>query len=276
MLTNKVVIITGGSSGIGKALAFELGKERCKLIITGRNIDKLEQTSHELSMQGIENHYLVADSSSEYDNKRIVAEAIYHYGRIDIVINNAGITMRSMFEDADIDATIRKVMDINFFGTVYLTQAALPYIKKAKGTIVGISSIAGFRGLPVRSGYSASKFAVNGFLEAIRTELLHTGVNVLTACPGFTSSNIRFAAIDAHGEVSQETVRDEQKMMSSEECAMHIVKAIKKRKRSIILTNEGKLTVWLNKWFPRLVDKLVFTTLSKEKNSPLKQISEIH
>ncbi len=141
---------------------------------------------------------------------------------------------------------------------------------------MGISSIAGFRGLPVRSGYSASKFAVNGFLEAIRTELLHTGVNVLTACPGFTSSNIRFAAIDAHGEVSQETVRDEQKMMSSEECAMHIVKAIKKRKRSIILTNEGKLTVWLNKWFPRWVDKLVYTTLSKEKNSPLKQISEIH
>lgn len=276
MLTDKVVIITGGSSGIGKALAFELGKERCKLIITGRNLDNLEQTSHELSIKGIENHYIVADSSLEYDNKRIVAEAIYQYGRIDIVINNAGITMRSMFEDADIDATIRKVMDINFFGTVYLTQAALPYIKKSKGTIVGISSIAGFRGLPVRSGYSASKFAVNGFLEAIRTELLHTGVNVLTACPGFTSSNIRFAAIDAHGEVSQETVRDEQKMMSSEECAMHIVKAIKKRKRSIILTNEGKLTVWLNKWFPRWVDKLVYTTLSKEKNSPLKQISEIH
>ena len=276
MLTNKVVIITGGSSGIGKALAFELGKEHCRLIITGRNIDKLEQTSHELSMQGFENHYIVADSSLEYDNKRIVAEAIYHYGIIDIVINNAGITMRSMFEDANIDATIRKVMDINFFGTVYLTQAALPYIKKSKGTIVGISSIAGFRGLPVRSGYSASKFAVNGFLEAIRTELLNTGVNVLTACPGFTSSNIRFAAIDAHGEVSQETVRDEKKMMSSKECAMHIVKAIKKRKRSIILTNEGKLTVWLNKWFPRLVDKLVFTTLSKEKNSPLKQTSEIH
>ncbi|MFY7910875.1 MAG: SDR family oxidoreductase [Emticicia sp.] len=276
MLKDKVVIITGGSSGIGKALAFELGKEHCKLIITGRNIDKLEQTSHELSMQGIENHYLVADSSLEYDNKRIVAEAIYHYGKIDILINNAGITMRSMFEDADIDATIRKVMDINFFGTVYLTQAALPYIKKAKGTIVGISSIAGYRGLPVRSGYSASKFAVNGFLEALRTELLYSGVNVLTACPGFTSSNIRYSAIDAHGEVSQETVRDEQKMMSSEECAMHIVKAIKKRKRSIVLTSEGKLTVWLNKLFPSWVDKLVYTTLAKEKNSPLKQISEIH
>ncbi|AFK05309.1 short-chain dehydrogenase/reductase SDR [Emticicia oligotrophica DSM 17448] len=275
MLKDKVVIITGGSSGIGKALAFELGKEKCKLIITGRNNDKLEQTSHELSMNGIENHYIVADSSLEYDNKRIVAEAIYHYGKIDIVINNAGITMRSMFEDADIDATIRKVMDINFFGTVYLTQAALPYIKKAKGTIVGISSIAGFRGLPVRSGYSASKFAVNGFLEALRTELLYSGVNVLTACPGFTSSNIRFAAIDGHGEVSQETVRDEEKMMSAEECAIHIVKAIKKRKRSIVLTKEGKLTVWLNKLFPSLVDRLVYTNLSKEKNSPLKQASQI-
>ena len=103
MLKDKVAIITGGSSGIGKALAFELGKEQCKLIITGRNSYNLEQTSHELSIRGIENHYLVADSSSEYDNKRIVAEAIYYYGKIDIVINNAGITMRSMFEDADID-----------------------------------------------------------------------------------------------------------------------------------------------------------------------------
>ncbi|WP_238806407.1 SDR family oxidoreductase [Emticicia aquatica] len=273
-MKNKVAIITGGSSGIGKALAFELGKEQCRLIITGRNIDKLELTSHELRSKGIENYYVVADSSVEDDNKRIIAEAIYHYGKIDILINNAGITMRSMFEDADIDATIRKVMDINFFGTVYLTQAALPYIKKSKGTIAGISSIAGFRGLPVRSGYSASKFAVNGFLESLRTELLHTGVNVLTACPGFTSSNIRFAAIDGNGQISKETVRDEEKMMSAEECAKHIVKAIIKRKRSIILTNEGRLTVWLNKFFPSLVDRLVYTTLAKEKNSPLKQLIE--
>lgn len=274
MLKDKVVIISGGSSGIGKALALELGKEQCKIIITGRNLDRLQDASIELSALGIDNHIVVADSSYEHENRRIVAETIYHYGRIDILINNAGITMRSMFEDADIDATIRKVMDINFFGTVYLTQAALPYIKKSKGSIVGISSIAGFRGLPVRSGYSASKFAVNGFLESLRTELLHTGVNVLTACPGFTASNIRFSAIDAHGNISHETVRDESKMMSAEECAFRIVRAIKRRKRSIILTSEGFLTVWLNKLFPGLVDKLVYTTLSKEKNSPLKELHE--
>jgi short-subunit dehydrogenase len=274
MIKDKIVIISGGSSGIGKALALELGKQQCKIIITGRNLDRLQDASIELSANGIDNHIVVADSSIEDDNKRIVAEAIYHYGRIDILINNAGMTMRSMFEDADIDATIRKVMDVNFFGTVYLTQAALPYIKKTKGSIVGISSIAGYRGLPVRSGYSASKFAVNGFLESLRTELLHSGVNVLTACPGFTASNIRYSAIDSTGTISQETVRDESKMMSSEECAYHIVKAIKRRRRSIVLTSEGLLTVWLNKFFPSLLDRLVYTTLSKEKNSPLKEYSE--
>ncbi len=273
MLKNKVAIITGGSSGIGRALANELGKEGCKIIITGRNLDRLQDTSVELSSKGIDNHIVVADSGIEEDNRRIIAETIYHYGKIDIVINNAGMTMRSMFEDVNIDKTIRKVMDVNFYGALYLTQQALPFIKKSKGTIVGISSIAGFRGLPVRSGYSASKFALNGFLEALRTELLHTGVNVLTASPGFTASNIRYAAIDGDGQVSNETVREEEKMMTAEECAIHIVKAIKKRKRSLVLTKEGLLTFWLNKFFPGLVDKLVYTNLSKEKNSPLKEMT---
>ncbi len=273
MLKNKVAIITGGSSGIGRALANELGKEGCKIIITGRNLDRLQDTSVELSSKGIDNHIVVADSGIEDDNRRIVAETIYHYGKIDIVINNAGMTMRSLFEDVNIDKTIRRVMDVNFYGALYLTQQALPYIKKNKGTIVGISSIAGFRGLPVRSGYSASKFALNGFLEALRTELLYSGVNVLTASPGFTASNIRYAAIDGDGHVSNETVREEDKMMSAEECAIHIVRAIKKRKRSLVLTREGKLTYWLNKFFPGLVDKLVYTNLSKEKNSPLKEMT---
>jgi short-subunit dehydrogenase len=122
---------------------------------------------------------------------------------------------------------------------------------------VGISSIAGYRGLPGRSGYSASKFALNGWLESLRTELLDSGVHVLTACPGFTTSNIRVAALNKLGEAQGETPMDESSMMSAEECAQHILRAMENRKRTLILTFNGKRTVFLNKWFPALADKLV-------------------
>lgn len=269
-MRGNVVLITGGSSGIGRALAFSFGKAGGKIVITGRQEAPLREVSHELTAAGIENLALVADVSERADNERMVRETIARFGRLDVLINNAGISMRAMFADADPDV-LRKVMDINFFGTVYATHYALPHLLKTRGSIVGISSIAGYRGLPVRSGYSASKFAMNGFLEALRTELLHEGVHVLTACPGFTTSNIRFTALGASGEVKGETMRDETNMMSAEEVADRILAATKARKRSLILTAQGKLTVFLNKWLPGLMDKLVFNTLAKEKDSPLRR-----
>lgn len=269
-MQQKIVIITGASSGIGRALAFAFGREGASIVICARKADGLQQVSSALSQAGINNLAVVADVSVEDDMKRLVEQAIETYGRIDILINNAGISMRSLVVDTDPEV-FRKVMDINFMGTVYATRYALPYILKTKGSIVGISSIAGYRGLPVRSGYSASKFAMNGFLEALRTELLHSGVHVLTACPGFTTSNIRHAALDEHGQPKGETMRDEENMMSAEECADHILNAVKKRKRELILTAQGKLTVFLNKLLPGLADKLVFNTLAKEKDSPLRK-----
>jgi len=133
----------------------------------------------------------------------------------------------------------------------------LDSVVKNKGSIVGVSSIAGFRGLPGRSGYSASKFAVNGFLESLRTELKDKGVNVMWVCPGFTTSNIRNAALDSKGQSQGESPMDESKMMSAEECAQHILNAIKKRKRTLVLTFNGKRTVFLNKFFPSLADRFV-------------------
>ncbi len=273
MTQNKVFLITGASSGIGRALAFAFGRDGAKLAICARKADALGQVSTELQRAGIDVLALTADVSVEADVKRLIEQTVAHYGRLDGLINNAGITMRSMLIDTD-PAVIQRLMDVNFMGTVYATRYALPHIQRAKGHIVGISSIAGYRGLPVRSGYSASKFAMNGFLEALRTELLHTGVHVLTACPGFTASNIRYAALDAHGQVTGETVRDEGTMMSAEECADHILRAVKTRKRDLVLTTQGKLTVFLNKWLPGLMDRLVYNTLAKEKNSPLKKRSE--
>jgi len=165
--------------------------------------------------------------------------------------------MRALVQDAEIDV-IRKVMDVNFYGAAYCTKFALPSIIERKGTIVGISSVAGYRGLPGRSAYSASKFALQGWLEALRTELLHTGVNVMWVSPGFTTSNIRNAALDSAGNPLSETSMDEGKLMSAEECARHIIHAIEKRKRTLVLTLTGKTTVLLNRLFPSFTDKMVF------------------
>lgn len=267
-MKDKIVIITGGSSGIGKACAEVFGKSGAKIVITGRNEKKLKEVENALNMQNIEVLSLVLDVSKEEDNKKMVEDTVARFGQIDILINNAGISMRALFNNLDV-SVIQKVMDINFFGSVYATKYSLPHILKTKGSIVGVSSIAGYRGLPARTGYSASKFALNGFLEALRTELLHSGVHVLTACPGFTASNIRNTALLGDGNQQGTTPRDEGKMMTSEEVAERIFQAVRKRKRSLTLTFQGKLTVFLNKWIPGFIDKQVYKVMSKEKDSPL-------
>lgn len=268
-MKDKVVVITGGSSGIGKALAEVFGKQGSRILITGRNKTDLDFAVTELKQQGAFVNGFVADASREEDNKRMAEEAVRLYGKIDVLINNAGISMRAMFEDLDLDV-VKKVMDINFFGALFATKACLGEIIKSKGSVVGISSIAGFRGLPGRVGYSASKFALNGFLEVLRTEMLHRGVHVLTACPGFTASNIRTRALTKDGTVQGKSPREEGKMMTAEECASHIYNAVVKRKKILVLTTQGKLTVFLNKWLPSLTDKLVYNAMAKEAASPLK------
>jgi short-subunit dehydrogenase len=267
-MKDKVVVITGGSSGIGKALAGTFGKNGSKILITGRNKSELDKSVNELKQKGVNISGCVADASLEEDNQRMAAEALRLFGKIDVLINNAGITMRALFEEVDI-SVVKKVMDINFYGVLFATQACLPEIIKNKGSVVGISSIAGFRGLPGRTGYSASKFALNGFLEVLRTEMLYRDVHVLTACPGFTASNIRNRALMKDGAVQGESPRDEDKMMTADECAAHIYRATVKRKNFMILTTQGKLAVWLNKLLPSLADKLVYNAMAKELNSPL-------
>jgi short-subunit dehydrogenase len=268
-MKEKVVVITGGSSGIGKALAREFGTHGSKILITGRNKENLDKVVDELRKSGIEITGLQADVSCEEDNKRMAEEAIKQYGQIDVLVNNAGISMRALFEDVDMEV-LKKVMDINFYGVLYATKFCLPHIIKSKGTIVGISSVAGYRGLPGRAGYSASKFALNGFLEVLRTELYKKGVNVLTASPGYTSSNIRKRSLTKDGSAQGESPRDENSMMSAEECAHHIYKATVKRRKILILTVQGKLTVFMNKWFPIFADKIVYNIMSRDHDIPEK------
>ncbi len=251
---NKVIAITGGSDGIGKALVDELIRRGAKVATCARNQDKLYDL--QLAHSGKHLHTLVADVSNYNDCKNFIDTTIQVFGGIDVLINNAGISMRALLKDLDVEV-IQKVMEINFNGTLFCTKLALNSIIERKGTIVGVSSIAGYRGLPGRSGYSASKYAMRGFLEALRTEMIDSYVNVMWVCPGFTSSNIRNAALDKKGQSQGESPMDEGKMMSSEACAAHIIKAIEKRKRSLVLTFKGKQTVFMNKFFPSWTDKLV-------------------
>lgn len=251
---NKIIAVTGGSDGIGKALVENLLHQGAKVATCARSNNKLYHLQVQNAARSL--FTLVADVSKETDCKNFIDATAAHFGGIDMLINNAGISMRALFADTEI-GTLKSVMDINFWGTVYCTKYALPYITQRKGDIAGVSSIAGYRGLPGRSGYSASKFAVNGFLEALRTELKDDGVNVLWVSPGFTTSNIRKVALNKEGQPQGETPMDESKMMSSEECARHILTAIQHRRRSLVLTMNGKQTVWINKFLPGLADRLV-------------------
>ena len=253
--TDKVVVVTGGTDGIGKALVDALITMGAKVATCGRNHDKLYQLQSEHPSAYL--HTMVADVSKENDCRRFIETTIKFFGGIDILINNAGVSMRALLKETTTDV-IQKVMDINFFGTVYCTKHALDAIIARKGTIVGVSSIAGYRGLPGRSGYSASKFAVQGWLEAIKTELMADGVHVMWVCPGFTASNIRLAALNKEGGSHGETPMDEGKMMTAEECAQHILKAVRKKRRTLVLTFTGKRTVFMQKFFPKLADKFVY------------------
>lgn len=265
-MKDKVVIITGASSGIGKALAKTFAGKGSKLVLCARRIEKLEELKKELP--GTEIECVQADVSLEADCKMLVEKAVLRFGAVDVLINNAGISMRAIFETVDLNV-LRRLMDVNFWGTVYCTKYALPSLLKTKGSVAGVISIAGYVGLPGRTGYAASKFAVRGFLDTLRIENLKKGLHVLVAAPGFTASEVRKAALTADGSAQGETPRNEGKMMTAEECANHIYKAVVKRKRQLILTfTEGKLTVFLGKFLPGLLDKLTFSHMAKEPDSP--------
>ena len=210
------------------------------------------------------------DVAIEEDCKNLIEKAVERFGKIDVLINNAGISMRAIFENVDL-SVLRRMMDVNYWGTVYCSKFALPYLLESKGSLVGVISVGGYLGLPGRTGYSASKFAVRGFLDTVRTENLKTGLHVLVAAPGFTASEIRMNALTASGKLQGETPRNENKMMSAEEVAEKIYKAVKKRKRKLILTFiEGKATVFMSKFWARLVEVVMYKMFASEPDSPLR------
>ena len=262
----KVVIITGASSGIGKACAIEFAKRGANVVLAARQYVKLCEISQEIHNQyNVKTLAVQVDVSKEEECKSLISQTINAMGRIDILVNNAGISMRALLKDLDIEV-LKQVMDINFWGTVYCTKYALTEILNHEGSIVGVSSIAGFKGLPGRTGYSASKFAMNGFLESLRVENLKNNLHVMLACPGFTASNIRNVALNSEAKPQGESSMQEEKMMTTDEVAVIIVDGISQRKRQLIMTGQGKLTVLMQKFFPAWLDKLVYNHFKKEKD----------
>jgi short-subunit dehydrogenase len=212
------------------------------------------------------------DVTVEEDCRHLVNVTIEKYGRLDILVNNAGISMRALFRDVDIKV-LKRLFDVNFWGAVHCTKYALPHLIKNKGSVVGVSSIAGFVGLPGRTGYSASKYALHGFMETLRIENLKNGLHVLILCAGFTKSDIRKKALTADGSQQGYTPREEEKMMQPEDVAKAIVRAINRKRNYVILTLEGKMTALVKRIAPRLLEYAAYLKMSNEPESPIKKVT---
>lgn len=267
-MNGKVVIITGASSGIGWASAIKFLSEGAKVVLAARKIEEKDTSL----LKKYESDYIKVntDVSEEESCKRLISKTISVFGSIDVLINNAGVSMHALFSDVDL-SVLKQSMDVNYWGAIYCTKYALPYLYESKGSVVGVSSISGFKGLPARVGYASSKFALHGFLDVLRSENQKTGLHVLLFAPGYTASNIRNTALLADGSPQGGSPRQESKMMSAERVAEYLYTSVVKRKREVILTPIGKATVWINKFFPKFVDKRIFISISKEENSPLRK-----
>lgn len=268
-LENKVVIITGASSGIGMACARIMALKGASVVLAARRIDRLIPLREEVLLNGRRALAIQTDVTREEDCRKLIETTVREFGRIDVLINNAGVSMRAMFADLHLDV-LRKVMDVNFWGTVYCTRYALPHLLASKGSLVAVSSIAGFKGLPARTGYSASKFAMNGLMETIRIEYLRSGLHVMVVAPSFTQSEIREHALLFDGSVQGSSPRDENHMMSPEWVARRIYWGLKMRKRNIIIGLKGQLLVLLQRILPKTIDWLEYREMAKEQGSPLK------
>jgi short-subunit dehydrogenase len=269
-MKDKVVIVTGASSGIGLSIATEFAQLGSKVVLAARSRDLLENICSGLTASGYDVMYVITDITKEEDCKELINRTLEKYGQLDILINNAGLSMRALFQDVDLNV-LKRLFDVNFWGAVHCTRYALPYLIERKGSVVGVSSVAGFVGLPGRTGYSASKYALHGFLETLRVENLKNGLHVLILCAGYTKSDIRKKALTADGKPQGFTPREEEKMMMPEDVAKALIRAVKKRRNYVILTLEGKMTALVKRIAPRFIEHAAYAKMAKEPDSPLKK-----
>lgn len=254
---NKVVWITGASSGIGEALAKEFASNGAKLILSSRRKEELERVKKMLNKPDSDVLILPLDLADTTKTDNLAKQVIDTFGQIDILVNNGGISQRSLVKDTPLNID-RKVMEVNFFGTVALTKSVLPYmLKKQSGHIVVISSIVGKFGFYLRSAYAASKHALEGFFESLRIETYKDNIHVLIVCPGKIRTSISVNAITGDGGTHNKMDESTDKGLSPEECARHIINGIKKNKEELLIGGSEVRAVWLKRFFPRLFSKII-------------------
>lgn len=264
--TGKSVIITGASSGIGRELAVELAREGAHLTLAARDAAALAEVVGECEAAGGRALAVPTDVSDQAACSTLVAAGVEAYGRVDVLVNNAGISMWGRFDEMSDIGMVERIMRVNYFGAVYCTHAALPHLKASKGLLVAVSSLTGKTGVPTRTAYSASKHAMQGFFDSLRIELMGSGVDVLVVSPGFVATPIRDRALGPDGKPRGKSPRDEQKgNMSAEECVRQILVAMRKRRRELVMTLTGKVGMIVKVFAPGMVDRLA-AKMSRERN----------
>lgn len=254
---NKTIVLTGASAGIGRSLSISLAQQGANLVLAARNQEALAETLAACTKQGGEAISVPTDVTQPEACHRLIEEAISAFGQIDVLINNAGISMLTRFDEVTDLSIFEQVMQVNYLGAVYCTHYALPYLKANRGLLVAISSLCGKTAVPTRTGYVASKHALQGFFDTLRIELKGSGVDVLVVSPGFVATNIRQRALGADGQTLGQSPRNENKgNMSVDECVHQIVWAMERRKREQIMTLKGKVTPWAKLLLPQLVDRI--------------------
>jgi short-subunit dehydrogenase len=262
---DKVIVVTGASEGIGRALCLALAPHKPKLALAARNENRLIQLQEEVKSKGAEALVVPTDVSEENACKNLIDKTTAAWGRLDVLVNNAGMTMWTTLEDMQDTAIIEKLMRINYFGAAYSTYYALPYLKESKGRLVAVSSLAGLSGVPTRTAYAASKHAIFGFFDSLRIELMETGVTVTIIAPDFVLSEMHRRAFGSDGKPLGQSPMQEEKIMTSDECASQIVKAMENRDRLAILSFRGKAGRWVRLIAPGLVDKLALKAIREAK-----------
>lgn len=264
--TGKSIVITGASSGIGRQLAIVLAREGAHLTLAARDADALAEVVRDCETAGGRAIAVPTDVSDEASCCALVKAAVGAFGGIDVLVNNAGISMWGRFDEMTDLGMVERIMRVNYFGAVYCTHAALPYVKASKGLLVAVSSLTGKTGVPTRTAYSASKHAMQGFFDSLRIELMGSGVDVLVVSPGFVATPIRDRALGPDGKPRGKSPRDEQKgNMSVEECVRQIVAAMRKRRRELVMTVTGRVGVIVKAFAPGLVDRLA-ARMNSERN----------
>lgn len=258
-----VVVLTGASQGIGRAMALQLARQRARLVLAARDGAELEAVAGLCRAQGGQALAVPTDVADERQCAALVERTVQVHGRLDTLINNAGISMWALFEEITDLSIFERLMAVNYLGSVYCTRHALPHLKASRGRLVAVASLTGKTGVPTRSGYAASKHAMVGFFDTLRIELSGSGVSVTVACPDFVASEIRKRAFGADGRPLGDSPVQEGKVMSAEACARLILEGVARRERELILSARGKLGLWLKLLAPGLVDRIALRAISR-------------